>query len=172
MYESIEGSPPEEGDRRRGDDRVFRRRRLAASVAVLAALGLAARAGVVRATCPCHNCCHHGDSYITWGGLYRALARGVWSPLISDAGASQPHPWVGDAQNSGNDYQLGTGTNCVDPLAAPVLGGVDVVAYWSADDERANATYGARARSPSHSQGPPDPRARPTRPPAAREAPR
>ena len=129
MYESIEGSPPEEGDRRRGDDRVFRRRRLAASVAVLAALGLAARAGVVRATCPCHNCCHHGDSYITWGGLYRALARGVWSPLISDAGASQPHPWVGDAQNSGNDYQLGTGTNCVDPLAAPVLGGVDVVAY-------------------------------------------
>ena len=145
MYESIEGSPPEEGDRRRGDDRVFRRRRLAASVAVLAALGLAARAGVVRATCPCHNCCHHGDSYITWGGLYRALARGVWSPLISDAGASQPHPWVGDAQNSGNDYQLGTGTNCVDPLAAPVLGGVDVVAYWSLP-AGANATRGDAER--------------------------
>ena len=138
-YQSIETHVVAEVNRRTDDDRPARRRKfVAALVMAIAGLGVASYAGVVELTCPCHGCCH-ATRYIP--DRTSALdALGVWVPFVSDAGASQPHPWVGNEQNSGNDYQLGTGTNCVDPLAAPVLGGVDVVAYWRAEDERANAT--------------------------------
>ena len=57
------------------------------------------------------------------------------------AGAARAHPWIGDQQNVGSDQQSGTAINCLEPMASAVLDGVDVVAYWTAD-EHANATYG------------------------------
>ena len=58
-----------------------------------------------------------------------------------EAGQRNPHPWQHDRKSTTIDSQKDSGLNCLDPTASAVLGGVDVVAYWSAD-ERANATYG------------------------------
>ena len=67
-----------------------------------------------------------------------AFSRGARPALATLARSGSP-PWVGDRQNANRN---GSGVNCLDARASPVLGGVDVVAYWSLP-AGANATLTA-----------------------------
>ena len=70
-----------------------------------------------------------------------AFSRGARPALATLARSGSP-PWVGDRQNANRN---GSGVNCLDARASPVLGGVDVVAYWSLP-AGANATRGDAER--------------------------